>query len=1114
MPNQKWEFWGFELHRQVTLSGELLSYSIGGSMARSKAAIKDERLETQNAWDAAVKYIGAASPPDRIKIKDIEEPVPLNWILDPVHGLSIKMRMRIALTESELHRDAIIAQTGVSLATISNWKSLKKPLTKEPKGFTGFLSLLTESVRSGGPDIGKAEFRDDIYTHLDAPAKFANWVRTGVKEAGDGLELLNRQFSYPWYGTSPRTTDLRKLSRSLLDPSGPVISVVHSEYTANGMTAFAEELIWRHLKKSGRSQAPNICYIPLRTAQVPEGPVSYSQVIGWILAFTERRSMIDAEPVPVGSKEVEAINAIRLALAKDPAIFLFDGHAVNLPTMPDLEAVITGAPLPDIVRQIVHPRTSPECEPGISDNLRKTRAVILSSHAFPENAFLESTLHIRMKSPPTSAYTDIFEQLDLENADLIRDKLNGDMPAFDETSIALFDALLSYRPDAKISLMLRRADTLATELMAELRANHSVAFLLLHLSSTLFGPLRRSTALKLARQHVELVTETGSNEYSVGETQLISEGDLDEAAQLLNAILITSPDTHSPELDSEAHPGEELAGNIQDDANPGAHAEELCYEFRSPSLRKAIRKALLAEMSARSIAFSHRLLAEEALKQYAIILRHSAEMDVSSIRFHGRLLQAMYHALLATAANPADIDVLKATHALVLPPDPTDAFTTALFRIYMGGLEAPPNWTLSREFGAERIRRDFLLLALNSAPGAGLTKLELKILGEQTLGIETPDWFAKTGARAELAIKELLLNFARSAMHIHDLDPALEAMNQTRNLALNCEDIDLGEVDKLETDLELIRDDLPGARARVEATLDSTLDKSISSELDEIVESLAGIAREDAAGALESAIFALAQKFYIACSSKKGQLNTAALLDAADHLNRLAEVEAQVADHQTAVSEAEFAREGFLRAFIGFSVVNCMLGEVFSDNPVAPIRYTHAHSSRIFIRVCVVLQRYASSKECEEFGVPFAEYFQIAARQESNTLSRDVHRHPTERAALLILEAVFYRTTIGGDEARAKKMLQDADLHMVRGADRVRLRARYYFERLKTGRQLAKAALENGQKDLAGAYLKDAQYDKDRLEMITRALSPSYWDSLCGTQEEKLERLESEIEAG
>lgn len=187
-------------------------YANGGKMARSQTALDDDRRLTERAWESAVKHLGAASPPEFIDVEGIDEPVPLARILDPVHGLSMKMRLRIALIEISKHRQEIADRIDVSINSISDWRNLKKDFDTEPKNFGKFLAYFVEVARSPKRGIGRSEFRDDNYTHHDAPQKFATWLRTGIKEAGDGLELLRRQAVYPWYSTRPRKKDLNALA--------------------------------------------------------------------------------------------------------------------------------------------------------------------------------------------------------------------------------------------------------------------------------------------------------------------------------------------------------------------------------------------------------------------------------------------------------------------------------------------------------------------------------------------------------------------------------------------------------------------------------------------------------------------------------------------------------------------------------------------------------------------------------------------------------------------------------------------------------------------------------------------------------------------------------------
>ncbi|WP_158875014.1 hypothetical protein [Antarcticirhabdus aurantiaca] len=946
--------------------------------------------------------------------------------------------------------------------------------------------------------------------------------------------------------------------------------------------------------------------LPTRTRTASGGfeILNISQVLGRLRAFAEGRDSGDAgggAPMSDADGLFDVVHRIRLSLAERPAILVFDGHHVD-DRMTLLERRIADDYLDSLWARLLEPPMGGDPTLDLA-TFRDNRIVVTS------NERLDEVRLKRLARVPGAVSPQTFRLPILDGAEwsgavdrnrvhpptgdgrdgdtighALRRVSQADGFKSDGTdAINLVEAVLSVAleldPDrfpARVDELVRRFSgrrlvivDKAVEAFLAILAERSPLWLEIALvvSMTPDG-LRPGTLRRLARAGRTVPwTVLPEMAASEGRGELAAEIDrlCGHALPILGLVrndAFEGLDGTSPKGGS-SHPLEYgLSATDGDDTS----ARSVDYLF--PETKLLARDAAARRLSRRDFHAVHRLLAEDALTQQTISLRHLDNTGLQSIRPWRRMLSVIYSGLQsipvsidASGAMSVDDDLEFGTRSLVTSSRPSQFWLYLYAFCYRRLIENPPAWNLSRLYGLDELKGD--ILTYFDEPWQ-LWPKAIRPDPAPPMGAGLVEWMGRLGRGFADIPADHRAALAQSYLAVGEVPTAEGTLLSAPDVGTSSARASLGpEIPhgafKRLFEIRLLSGesiDAAAVESRISRALTACGDgEGLKAALDEALERqarryLAVLRPPDprlgtATPRLPPNAFAMPPEIgEVAARLGDGRSAAAVLHEISDVYARLGELGATVADLAGAAGKlnrpADVGSSGegrlpIMRAFLSgpedtleeridelfcSSFARLVLSEqlrlaTFSMDPLGIHYLASGNAARQIVRVALKLEgRRSAAKRCRAGNEPSV--FSQQARRTLDGLSRNLFRFSRERSAQIVLEATMLRLLSNGDNLAtrlriAEAFLAEADALLVGLGRRVRAGLRLRLERAKMNRTF----VENTEleEDERRRRLLQWEFDVNRLRSLAEPMPLPLWRILARLQHERFRRYRDGVPA-
>ena len=626
------------------------------------------------------------------------------------------------------------------------------------------------------------------------------WLETGHKPLADDVTLLPAKKFHP---SAARDRLLDNIEAFLGEPTLQPIMTVIGDGMSEGMRALSAHLCERLAKAARRGEEVRpVVYLPVNRDPVTQEKISYARLVGYLAAYYRRQPLRNS-PVPASTLAIrQDLRFIRHMMAKEPCTLILDGWAAYTGAMPKLGSLMIDDGLVSLLEEIIHPDRNPDLFDKYALNFNDNRIIVLASTTVrARNAFVH-----REDELPAPLKEQMPEIAKGQNrADSLIDVIDEMKAQRTDVALALAE-FVHNKPappghDDATPLIAGSEDRLAKAALAIVR-QRPLANLVLATVILMPDGMRVDTLARVAmRWRQAWIGGSLSDAWALGPFDI---EDVKSAVDWLGPLLRRGQDSHVAGLDdvegrheradmprSPAYSEEEgpLASQPADHeiwpavdaADPTWKLERLWVDFAAPRLRTLMADHLILSDEI-AIARLHRLLAEEALNQHNLVVRHGDWHDADDVRFYRRLLQALYHGCCSLALGPDIEDIgLRSVADRSLPATARRAYVRLYAVLYRALLEAPPEWGLSRVLGRDDIKVDLLRLMINldsKPPWRMLTDArKLQFEAPAYLDAQTQVWSTDVA----LAVDQLTA-LAKAALRNNELEVAASAADAGLNL--------------------------------------------------------------------------------------------------------------------------------------------------------------------------------------------------------------------------------------------------------------------------------------------------------------------------------------------
>lgn len=590
--------------------------------------------------------------------------------------------------------------------------------------------------------------------------RFKAWIQDGMLKPVDDLSELVPEYLLLESQKDPREKQLREVVKAIKgqDPRRPFLNV-HAVGTLTGLRAFATTLLTQlRAPRAGLHQAPALIYIRLSRMDDGEQAPTRAMVIEKIerafgITHTSSKRGIHS-PIDLHAD----LLASRKALSAHAAILVLDAFDNAGGPFAPLFDVIRNAEWDAFLRVLGQP---------LADGLHSgapdypSRFVVLSSR--PVEALAPWTCYSGQLPPPKSleAIRILMTQPDAYGAELagqrnilrITDKRRSGLaqlyPLADPFD-AYFPAGGPFLPaecDMAIASLLRPGDIdrisrdagLASKPQVERRhaifwywagrefVEYPLSQPVLTMIAASVNGMRLTTLRRCLVCLAEMVQSTREGVLEDEALRALAsfglaprkaqEEMITRLAERWRPIITNGMDEFVESLDVRQHWTElQLGPDFHADAD---EPDRRHLDFRHDEVRVLLdHHAIVASdrLDARSGALwehVHQVLAEEALRQATVQVRHLHARDLSNPYVHRRFVQAIYHGLMSwrydedeqgNEASPARLPYF------AMPGQPYRRFRYLYVFLYRRCVEDAPTWLLGRAFGRPQLKLVLLFL--------------------------------------------------------------------------------------------------------------------------------------------------------------------------------------------------------------------------------------------------------------------------------------------------------------------------------------------------------------------------------------------------------------------
>jgi len=657
---------------------------------------------------------------------------------------------------------------------------------RQPKG----MSKLEVDDVFGQPFTGKFAIKD-FETFLQTDESYAQPFTPSLTYVCD---------------SKARKTNLDAIKVAAFAPSeGPQVINIHAQGMRRGLSALGGKLTelfstnpdtkfsklrWLYLPVNNYLDHPNTkTWLPAP---------GFNILIGRLHHFYcgKLDDIASAPALSATADYTKALQEIREAMIVRPRILILDGVQVysKQDRISSIERVITGDNVLDIVLALLDPALcAVHCPKDLSE-LSKNRIILLSNNAL-ENDDFEHNLHhtVSLKNipfiePDPEEATKVINACRFKNQDEItkfREWNPRMITTWSDAHYYALDALLSFeklRGNVELSQLeaelteLSKAHYQTTGQPEGLFALISMALdkipieygllkKLLYLISAAPDGLRIGTLQRLmvgaisAGENQQLITKSDIERFK-GARSFRSDTHPNEVIYRAIGFLLKefpslvrqSHDDFFHGVDGAPHPLElgispaPIAAPTKDDV--------LSIQFYFPEFRLVVRDALAGDKPDSTFQLCHRLLAEDALSQQTVGLRHGDFSENQSIHHWRRQFAAFYHGLCSLPIYFKDEARIRKGQLqkdlnlqTITPKKPREFWRWLYLFAYRRMIEQPPVYAMSRIYGEELIKRD-LLEAFNQPwklwPHTYVNRLQVKardkhlFIGEYLSEVKSP----------------------------------------------------------------------------------------------------------------------------------------------------------------------------------------------------------------------------------------------------------------------------------------------------------------------------------------------------------------------------------------
>jgi len=1066
---------------------------------------------------------GLGDVPRMILIRDFaRKSRDLKWFYDELYGLDRKTKLLPGRHEFE------------GAMRLNSENDLPRKFY-QPGVAEMLVTLIEKAAGRRSSAINASELFSKEFTGSGAIDNYVRWLSSGARtDAFIGQSELPK-----FVCNQERKGVIENLRRLILPkPGSPMVVNLYQKGMWEGLRSIVPEIA----KVRDTAQDPRaILHIPLTSYSEEFTAPGYLQILIYLDNFFSGMSMDLSNAARDVNPEI-VIERVRLAMAKTPAIIIFDGYSDCTIGFPEIERAIADDFLLNLIKQLTAPPLGHLNSNDALKRFSENRILVLSD----VETLAETNAHnLRIPFPDSGIMTSVIDLQKLQHRDEIK-RLIGHPPFENiqsEAILHVLDAVFcvpgdkgAVQPDLRRTerevrnalqgmATMGHGDRADTQLAAVVQVFLDRIFLrspaqywLLVLIASTPGGIREDTLRRL----IAAAAKVTSNDFRPIEV-FPSLGDPSSTIADLKQLcgrMLTDRKSDDFEPLRHAHAAEfpsEVAVEPSDTKQPSLYA----IDFAIPEVRRTLL-ARIKPRELRRIQNFHRLLAEESLTQATISFRHDPDQNsIGSIR---RLLGVLYHGFMSLPVSHSKLTKAKIRSVdFAMPIDPYQLWQWLYLFAYRRLIERPPSWRLTRYYGADALKQEILQVVEQPWRLWGRYPQALPYIQNASGKLTLLD--GDEGNSKELAL-DLLIGRSQAAYSLGDLGTAEDALERAFEFAGNAPRSRL-RLNKRKLDLAMLRQDNKEADEAIDE-LQSLLGQTAKDAIDTLVGSVSKKLIETAGPGNFAPLVHVppaAPVIEVLTSGGKGKRwGPSELSEISDVLFRIGERSALIGDIDYSEATIRLLKEGSERreyaeqAFLGhlttsmayFRLAEALRLRVFSDSPSSEHFFASGHSARQFVRVALKLERY-SREQMNEGWVPVPGFFARKARQMSDVVTRHLYQYPRERASLLILESTMARLISGGDPkvaslARARSFLQRAEPVVLALGPGTRVRMRFLLERIKVHRRMA-VLPETVEPAFA---LRCAEVDLATLGELVKRNELPLWKALFEIQKEAVARVRAD----
>tara|TARA_B100000508_G_scaffold60333_1_gene47223 strand:+ start:261522 stop:265256 length:3735 start_codon:yes stop_codon:yes gene_type:complete len=972
-------------------------------------------------------------------------------------------------------------------------------------------------------------------TDRDAPAQFQRLLSRGFVDIQSQFDIKPER---NLYSLDLRQPALDALATFLRKSDYRPVQTVHSKNNRSALTAIADRIHRIGVEYQTKSDDGDLVAktyllagdqrpcLYLRASRVSkERPVTLPQLVGKLKAFYLGEA-VETAPTPTSHAEyLSALKFVRSAVMQTPAIIVFDGHRSPRGWPTALPSLISDDGLSTLLRDLLTPRLSQRDAQLDVRAFYKTRILVLTDDEFSEDGEgkkpplqvhpLQQQKPINIVAPDPDDIPQLIDDHKWQNKTSLKSIAQSRSASFvDGAVLRLTDTWLTVvghtynlerdRNSALNSLLGNSSRDLADAMNEHLLENKPSAFLLLRWIALAESEIRASTLARLLTSWNYLAAKRSKRQGQSGiaQAKAVPTKDIVKLLEPFDSILTYGPDESMDGLDGPYFPPIERIPIARKKSSPiPAYRRTRSYSFVTNQICSDFLEfrrdddALEAER-----LDMYRLLAEEAFRQEAAIMRHAPRAASLNVRRLRRMCEGLHYGFASLPNDPSSIDQSLRVLSRSLAVNPRNAFNHLYLTFYRHVLQHAPDFALTRNLGRPAIASDLIMSAVwcgirnppvhrtTSLPPTNSPYLNPDLSRSESHNL--PDNGIREKNTHKALAKDIYVSLIRNLINANRLDLAHSALEKAKEnwTGPRANGTGLDALSKVEIDLELLRTDPSRNIANIKGLFDKVLIagprrwRLLKYRIEKTVRWLPS--RLNKAGPFEDLTnvydfhHQLKSDIKAAAVQLTRGMSTQDIERGADLFARLAEAEAIRADSSSDNTD-KIALSRFVTAWGFFHVAEVLRDQVFQTDPLGRDYLPNPHTNRVFVRVSLKL--HTILRDHTRRSAPglllgaegdwrgsdegttlkpnacslLAQFFAYQAQKQLDLVTRFQFQFLAERPSLLMSEAAVIRTVRDAPE-KALVLLGEADDLIAGNMDRPRLTFRLALERAKALRQLAK----------------------------------------------------------